>query len=396
MLLPFHTGGTFGSFSTAIGLQVYDFLAGVKKSERRTMLNVEQTLKQAPLVKKEGLQGSGMYVEYRTDDARLTIEVMKAAAEKGAVILNYATAEGFVYNDQNKISGVQVRDTIADRQFTIQAKKVINAAGPWVDEVKNMDGHSAGKHLILSKGIHLVFDQSVFPLHQAIYFDTPDKRMIFAIPREGKAYVGTTDTFYEGDPKEMQITEADRTYILDSIKFMFPEVQVTEDDVESSWAGVRPLIHEDGKNPSEISRKDEIWESEKGLITIAGGKLTGYRKMAETVINKVVQQLSKETGRKFPRSITKHFPISGGDIGGSSNYKRFIQQSVERGQALGFTEREGRHLAALYGSNVEKVFTIPYEPVTDEMSAILGWTEAEKSKYEQELDEEVRKATTVI
>ena len=444
MLLPFHTGGTFGSFSTAIGLQVYDFLAGVKKSERRTMLNVEQTLKQAPLVKKEGLQGSGMYVEYRTDDARLTIEVMKAAAEKGAFILNYATAEGFVYNDQNKISGVQVRDTIADQQFTIQAKKVINAAGPWVDEVKNMDGHSAGKHLILSKGIHLVFDQSVFPLHQAIYFDTPDKRMIFAIPREGKAYVGTTDTFYEGDPKEMQITEADRTYILDSIKFMFPEVQVTEDDVESSWAGVRPLIHEDGKNPSEISRKDEIWESEKGLITIAGGKLTGYRKMAETVINKVVQQLSNETGRKYPRSITKHFPISGGDIGGSSNYKRFIQQSVERGQALGFTEREGRHLAALYGSNVEKVFTIPYEPVTDmprilyvklryaieqemavkptdffirrtgdlyfhmanvtagksdvlsEMAAILGWTETEKSKYEQELDEEIRKAMTVI
>ncbi|WP_153730381.1 glycerol-3-phosphate dehydrogenase/oxidase [Sporosarcina obsidiansis] len=444
MLLPFHTGGTFGSFSTSIGLKVYDFLAGVKKSERRTMLNVQQTLKQAPIVKKEGLRGSGMYVEYRTDDARLTIEVMKAAAEKGAVILNYTTAEGFIYNDQNKISGVQVRDTIADQHLTIKAKKVINAAGPWVDDVKSMAGHSVGKHLILSKGIHLVFDQSVFPLHQAIYFDTPDKRMIFAIPREGKAYIGTTDTFYEGDPKEMQITATDRTYILDAIKFMFPEVCVTEDDIESSWAGVRPLIHEDGKNPSEISRKDEIWESEKGLITIAGGKLTGYRKMAETVVNKVVRQLSDETGRKFPHSITKRFPISGGDIGGSSNYQRFIQTAIERGQALGFTERESRHLASLYGSNVEKVFTIPYEPATDmprilyvklryaieqemtvkptdffvrrtgdlyfhmdnvraaksdvlhEMAAILDWTETQKLKYEQELNEEIRKATTVI
>ncbi|WP_301107084.1 glycerol-3-phosphate dehydrogenase/oxidase [Sporosarcina sp.] len=443
MLLPFHKGGTFGSFSTAIGLQVYDFLAGVKKSERRTMLNVEQTVKQAPLVKKEGLQGSGMYVEYRTDDARLTIEVMKAAAEKGAVILNYAKAAGFTYDEQT-INGVEVEDMTSDKKWTIQAKKVINAAGPWVDEVKNMDGPSAGKHLILSKGIHLVFDQSVFPLKQAIYFDTPDKRMIFAIPREGKAYVGTTDTFYEGDPKEMQITEEDRTYILDAIRYMFPKVTVTAEDVESTWAGVRPLVHEEGKSPSEISRKDEIWDSEKGLITIAGGKLTGYRKMAETVINKVVRQLSNETGRKFPRSITKHFPISGGDIGGSSNYKRFIREAVERGQALGFTERESQHLAALYGSNVDKVFAIPYEPATqmprilyvklryaieqemtvkptdffvrrtgdlffhidnvqagktdvlNEMAAILQWTENERTQYEEELNEELRKATTVI
>lgn len=444
MLLPFHKGGTFGSFSTSIGLQVYDFLAGVKKSERRTMLNVEQTLKQAPLVKKEGLLGSGMYVEYRTDDARLTIEVMKAAAEKGAVLLNYAKAEGFTYDGQNKISGVQLHDTISGQHLTVQAKKVINAAGPWVDEVKNMDGRSAGKHLILSKGIHLVFDQSVFPLHQAIYFDTPDGRMIFAIPREGKAYIGTTDTFYEGDPKEMRITEEDRDYILDAIKFMFPEVQVTAEDIESSWAGVRPLVHEEGKSPSEISRKDEIWESEKGLITIAGGKLTGYRKMAETVVNKVVRQLSNETGRKYPRSITKHLPISGGDIGGSANYKKFIKQATERGQEYGFTEQQSRHLAALYGANVDKVFKIPYESVTDmprilyvklryaieqematkpidffirrtgdlffhiknvqdgkadvlnEMAAILHWTDAQKTQYAEELANEIRNATTVI
>ncbi|AXI01151.1 glycerol-3-phosphate dehydrogenase/oxidase [Sporosarcina sp. PTS2304] len=443
MLLPFHKGGTFGSFSTSIGLKVYDFLAGVKKSERRTMLTVAQTLKKAPLVKREGLQGSGMYVEYRTDDARLTIEVMKAAAEKGATIINYATAEGFVYDEQNHISGVRVNETIGDQKFTIQAKKVVNAAGPWVDEVKTMDGASKGKHLILSKGIHLVFDQSVFPLQQAIYFDTTDQRMIFAIPREGKTYVGTTDTFYEGDPKEMQMTKEDRNYILNAIQFMFPDVRVSKEDVESSWAGVRPLVHEEGKSPSEISRKDEVWVSDKGLITIAGGKLTGYRKMAETVVNKIVQQLTNETGRKFPRSITKHFPISGGDIGGSANYSQFIGQAIERGRKLGFTERESKHLAALYGSNVDKVFNIPFEPVSDmprilyvklryaiehemtmkpadffvrrtgdlyfhidnvyagksdvleEMTAILQWTEGQRTQAERELDEEIRKATTV-
>ncbi|PIC67471.1 glycerol-3-phosphate dehydrogenase [Sporosarcina sp. P21c] len=444
MLLPFHKGGTFGPTSTALGLKVYDFLAGVKRSERRKMLNLEQTIQRAPLIKREGLQGSGYYVEYRTDDARLTIEVAKSAAEKGATLLNYAKAEGFIYNDTNQIAGVQVRDMITNEMMTVQATKVINAAGPWVDEVKEFDGHSNGKNLILSKGIHLVFDQSVFPLHQAIYFDTPDQRMIFAVPRDGKAYVGTTDTFFDGDPKEMQITEEDRTYILDAIHYMFPDVSVTEKDVESSWAGVRPLIHEDGKNPSEISRKDEIWESERGLITIAGGKLTGYRKMAETVVNKISDLLQQEKGLHFKRSNTKNMPISGGDVGGSAHYSRYFNQAVNRGMLLGFTEQESRHLAALYGSNVDKVLTIPYdesesmprilyvklryaiehemtakptdffirrtgdlffniknvqdakEDVLVKMGQLLNWSADEQQRYQLELEDELRKSTSVV
>ncbi|PIC83295.1 glycerol-3-phosphate dehydrogenase/oxidase [Sporosarcina sp. P1] len=444
MLLPFHKGGTFGPTSTALGLKVYDFLAGVKRSERRKMLNLEQTIQRAPLIKREGLQGSGYYVEYRTDDARLTIEVAKSAAEKGATLLNYAKAEGFIYNDTNQIAGVQVRDMITNEMMTVQATKVINAAGPWVDEVKEFDGHSNGKNLILSKGIHLVFDQSVFPLHQAIYFDTPDQRMIFAVPRDGKAYVGTTDTFFDGDPKEMQITEEDRTYILDAIHYMFPDVSVSEKDVESSWAGVRPLIHEDGKNPSEISRKDEVWESERGLITIAGGKLTGYRKMAETVVNKISDLLQQEKGLHFKRSNTKNMPISGGDVGGSAHYSRYFNQAVNRGMLLGFTEQESRHLAALYGSNVDKVLTIPYdesesmprilyvklryaiehemtakptdffirrtgdlffniknvqdakEDVLVKMGQLLNWSADEQQRYQLELEDELRKSTSVV
>ena len=444
MLLPFHKGGTFGPTTTALGLKVYDLLAGVKRSERRRMLNLEQTIQRAPLIKREGLQGSGYYVEYRTDDARLTIEVAKSAAEKGATLLNYAKAEGFIYNDHNQLSGVQVRDMITNEMMSVHATKVINAAGPWVDEVKEFDGHSNGKNLILSKGIHLVFDQSVFPLHQAIYFDTPDKRMIFAVPRDGKAYVGTTDTFFDGDPKEMQITEDDRTYILNAIHYMFPDVSVTEKDVESSWAGVRPLIHEDGKNPSEISRKDEIWESERGLITIAGGKLTGYRKMAETVVNKISTLLQQEKGLHFKRSTTKNMPISGGDVGGSAHYSRYFNQAISRGMLLGFTERESRHLAALYGSNVDKVLTIPYdksesmprilyvklryaiehemtvkptdffirrtgdlffniknvqdakEDVLVKMSQLLNWSAEEQKRYQLELEDELLKSTSVV
>ena len=364
MVLPFHKGGTFGKYSTSLGLKVYDFLAGVKKSERRRMLTKEETLQKAPLVKQEGLLGGGIYVEYRTDDARLTIEVMKAAAEKGATLVNYAKAETFIYN-QEKIAGVQVLDTLTNKKVAIKAKKVVNAAGPWVDDVKGIEGKTTtGKHLILSKGVHLVFDQKDFPLHQAVYFDTPDKRMIFAVPRDGKAYVGTTDTFYEGDPKVMQITEEDRSYILNAIHYMFPSLKLTAENVESSWAGVRPLIHEEGKSPSEVSRKDEIWESEKGLITIAGGKLTGYRKMAETVVDKIVEQLSHEEIRHFNNCVTKNLPISGGDIGGSSNMNRFMAQAIEKGQSAGFSEQHSRHLATLYGTNVDKVFAIPFEAHT--------------------------------
>ena len=138
-----------------------------------------------------------------------------------------------------------------------------------------------GKHLILSKGVHTVFDASKFPLKQAIYFDTEDGRMVFAIPRQGKTYVGTTDTFYEGDPGDVRAEQSAINYLLKAIKFMFPNIEVGAEHIESTWAGVRPLIHEEGKGPSEISRKDEIWQSESGVITIAGGKLTGYRKMAE-------------------------------------------------------------------------------------------------------------------
>lgn len=247
MLLPFHKGGTFGKYSTNLGLRVYDFLAGVRRAERRYMLNAVETVEKEPLVKTKGLLGGGMYVEYRTDDARLTIEVAKAAIEKGATLINYMKAENFLYNEQRKINGIVAKDLITDRTIDIRAKAVVNAAGPWVDDVRTIEGKQAGKHLILSKGVHIVFDESKFPLKQAVYFDTPDGRMVFAIPRQGKTYVGTTDTFYEGDARNMDIYQEDRDYIMNAIRYMFPNVKVTDADIESSWAGVRPLIHEDGK-----------------------------------------------------------------------------------------------------------------------------------------------------
>ncbi|WP_307406117.1 glycerol-3-phosphate dehydrogenase/oxidase [Neobacillus ginsengisoli] len=364
MLLPIHKGGTFGKFSTSIGLRVYDFLAGVKKSERRTMLSSAKTLAKEPLLKKAGLKGGGYYVEYRTDDARLTIEVMKAAIEKGAIAANYTKVTTLIY-ENGKVVGAKVQDQITKEKYEIRAKKIVNATGPWVDQIREMDQSRKGKVLQLTKGVHLVIDQSRFPLKQSIYFDTPDGRMVFAIPREGKAYVGTTDTFYDQDTAHPYMTSNDRSYIINAINYMFPQVKISEKDIESSWAGVRPLIYEEGKNASEISRKDEIWESKSGLLTIAGGKLTGYRKMAETIVDLLAAKLKTEEAISFTECKTKAMPISGGNVGGSLNFEAFVAKQIQNGVAAGLTNMESEHLARMYGSNVDTVFELFKKNETD-------------------------------
>lgn len=357
MLLPLHKGGTFGKLSTSIGLTVYDWLAEVKKGERRKMLSTEETLLREPLIKKDGLLGSGYYVEYRTDDSRLTIEVMKAAHEYGAMALNYTRVEKLKYQN-NRIIGVYVKDQISGDTYEILAREIVNAAGPWVDSIREMDNSKKGKLLKLSKGVHIVIDQSRFSLKQAVYFDTQDGRMIFAIPRDGKVYIGTTDTFYEEDVTCPSVTINDREYIMKAINYMFPSVKISDNDIESSWAGIRPLIYEEGKKPSEISRRDEVWQSESGLITIAGGKLTGYRKMAETIVDLLVVKLKKQTNKPYTSCITRKLPISGGDIGGSKKFGKFILKQVERGQLLGLKRGDATNLTKTYGSNVTKIFEL--------------------------------------
>ncbi|MGM9986297.1 MAG: glycerol-3-phosphate dehydrogenase/oxidase [Bacillaceae bacterium] len=362
MMLPFYEGGTFGSFSTSIGLRVYDFLAGVKKKERRKMFNKELTIEREPLLKRDGLKGSGYYVEYRTDDARLTLEVIKEAVTRGALAFNYMKVHTFLY-ENGKVVGIKAIDQLSGETYQLFAKKVVNATGPWVDQLREKDNSKKGKVLQLSKGVHVVFDKSSFPLQQAIYFDTKDGRMIFAIPRDGKTYVGTTDTFYHQKEIKPRMTEEDRTYLLDAINDIFPTLKLKAEDVESSWAGVRPLIYEEGKNASEISRKDEIWESHSGLITIAGGKLTGYRHMAETVVDVVADKLQQEYGQNFAPCYTKTTAISGGDVGGSAGFDTYIAKKKEVGIAKGLEPSIAEKLVRIYGSNVEDVFAYIKEEV---------------------------------
>lgn len=353
MLLPIYQGGTFGKFSTAIGLTIYDYLARVKTEERRRILSRDEVLQIEPLLKKDGLRGGGLYVEYKTDDSRLTIEVLKSAVKKGVHAVNYAKVEELLSGENHQVTGVVFKDKLTNNKYQVYAQIIVNATGPWVDQFRAPKG--TGKFLRQTKGVHLVFDQSTLPLKQAIYFDIPDGRMIFAIPHQNKTYVGTTDTFYDGDLTRPIMTSEDRDYLLSAIRFMFPESKVSIEDIESSWAGVRPLIYEKGKAPSEISRKDEIWVDHTGLISIAGGKLTGYRKMAENVVNLVAKKLKQVRNLAFNHCQTEYYPISGGLFTREREMEKFIEEKVNQFVKSGYNEEEIRPLVNKYGTNIDEV-----------------------------------------
>ncbi|HLZ15540.1 MAG TPA: glycerol-3-phosphate dehydrogenase/oxidase, partial [Cyclobacteriaceae bacterium] len=297
MLLPLYEKRGLGSTLTSIGLKLYDWLAGVKPEDQRRMLTRRQTLKQEPLLSSQDVKGGAIYAEYRTDDARLTIEIIKAASEHGATIANYCEAIDFNYSE-GQVSGLAVADNRSGGSFVIHSKVVVNAAGPWVDLLREKNKSKSGKHLHLTKGVHIVVPRQKLPVTQSIYFDVGDGRMIFAIPRGRITYVGTTDTNYSGSIDEVHTEKSDAEYLIKAVNLTFDHVNLSLTDIESSWAGLRPLIHEEGKGASELSRKDEIFESPSGLVSIAGGKLTGYRKMAERVVDLVVKKNFDEDGLK--------------------------------------------------------------------------------------------------
>lgn len=356
LLLPIYKGGQLGKVSTSLGLRLYDVLAGVPYNERRRMLTTQETLEKEPLLKKEGLLGSGYYVEYRTDDARLTIEVAKKAVEHGAELMNYLKVIELTYYE-NQLNGVIVKDQLSGDTFQIRAKKLVNATGPWVDQIRELDQSKTGPTLKQTKGVHIVIDRKKFPVRQAVYFDASDGRMLFIIPRGEKSYIGTTDTFYQDDLISPKITKEDCIYLLREINHQF-EINLQVTDIESSWAGIRPLISGKGRNPSEISRKDEIWHSSSGMLSIAGGKLTGYRKMAERVVDVICDFFKKEFGILYADCQTEKLPISGGEFNGSMEYETTLQALIKQGLEIGLDELIAKQLASTYGMNVVKIYSI--------------------------------------
>lgn len=290
MLMPFIESGSFGKKISSIGLSIYDWLAGVPKKERRKILNVKEAKIVEPLLEIDGLLGGALFYEYRTDDARLTIDILKTANNYGAIISNYLETTEFLY-ENGTVVGAKVFDHITSETFNINASKIINATGPWVDILRKNDYNESETKLQLTKGVHLVVQHNKFPIKQSIYFDAPDGRMLFAIPRGETTYFGTTDTDFKDDLNMPNVTIDDVNYLLNCINKVFPTIKILKTDIISSWAGLRPLIKKEGKKSIELSRKDEIFISKSGLISIAGGKLTGYRKMAERAVNLISKKV---------------------------------------------------------------------------------------------------------
>ena len=356
MLLPLVKDGTYGKMMTSIGLKVYDFLADVEGDDRRKMLDKIETLEKEPLLDQKTILGSGYYSEYRTDDARLTIELLKKASEFGATILNYCEMDNFIYTTKKKIKSIDCIDRNTGEAINIKSRNFVSATGPWVDTLRDQDASKSNKYLHLTKGVHIVFPIEKFPLQQSVYFDVADGRMIFAIPRGRATYVGTTDTDYFGNLERVVTTKADINYLLDAVNDAFPKINLTEKDIESNWAGLRPLIHEEEKDPSELSRKDEIFVSKSGLISIAGGKLTGYRKMAHRVIDTVLKTMTSKQVSKFKDSHTEKITLTTNAISSYKEVKKYRKKLQLRLLDAGIdTDYFAWYLTSNYGKQADVI-----------------------------------------
>lgn len=350
MLLPIIKGGTFGKWAASIGVMVYDVLAGVASEDRRVMLSKKDTYIKEPLLNEDVLKGGCLYAEYRTDDARLTIELMKTAVTHGAVALNYCMATDFVYKN-DKVKGAICIDKLTRESFNVNAKQVVSAGGPWVDELRQVNHSLEGKQLHLTKGVHIVFPHKKLPLQHAVYFDVTDGRMVFAIPRGKITYVGTTDTDYHGDLDRVVATKQDAQYLINALTHAFPSISLSVSDIISNWAGLRPLIHEGGKSASELSRKDEIFESSSGLVSIAGGKLTGYRKMAQRVVDLVDKRLDTN----FSPCNTHQIPLAPQSFENSKTVNEYIQILSDQMASLGLEPYYAWYLTTNYGKESEMI-----------------------------------------
>ena len=346
MLLPLIVGGSFSKFMSMIGLTIYDIFASVKPGERKKMLTKAETLQIEAGLNEDILIGGALYSEYRTDDARLTLEVIKTGCKLGGTAINYTAFTEFLYEDEI-INGVVAIDTLTQNSFKLKAKQVINAAGPWVDEIRLNDGQLGAQRLHHTKGIHIVIPRDKLPISQSIYFDAGEGRMIFTIPRGGATYIGTTDTNYSGDLNDVGVTKEDVDYLITAVKKMFPASNLAMKDIISSYAGIRPLIHQEGKAPGEISRRDEIFVTDSRLLSIAGGKLTGYRKMAKKVTDMAMERFVNEFKYKHIGCQTRFVVLEGGDIDDMAAFKSDLQSSLSK---LGISEDRAFYLTHTYGS----------------------------------------------
>jgi glycerol-3-phosphate dehydrogenase len=363
MVLPLRTRAKL--YGIRLGISAYERLGAVARKDAQRTWSGQTLAEHEPLLNAREFPFALAYREYLTDDARLVLANIRSAAGFGAAVLNHAPVVGIV-RDGESASGVEVRDALTGREFRVRGRVIVNAAGPWVEAIQRLEDPGSRPLLHLSKGVHIAVPASRLPVRNLVVLNTRDKRRIFAIRRSDVVYIGTTETTYEPGARVWpEVERADVEYLLEPLPRHFNMDPLTVDDVIGAWAGLRPLIADpEKKNPSELSRRDELLTGPLGLISVAGGKLTGYRGMARRVLRNVAERL----GRSF-RGIDDEEPLPGGDFPSGAELS-------DLGAALcresNLDEETGERLARLYGTEARSVLALGELPIFPGARAIVG------------------------
>lgn len=299
----------WGGYFYTIGLTIYDMLAGKLSLGKSKYISKKKTIELLPTVEQKGLVSGVIYQDGQFDDSRLAINLAQTAVENGACLLNYTKVVNLLKDNNNQVTGVQVKNQETGELYDLKGKAIINATGVFTNSIMKLNDTIYKKYIVPSQGIHLVFDKSFLPSDHALMIPkTSDGRVLFAVPWHDKIVVGTTDTLIKSHSLEPIALEKEIEFVLETAQ-RFLAKKPTRADVLSVFAGLRPLAapEKEGKSTKEVSRSHKIIVSETGLITITGGKWTTYRKIAEDIIDKAIEV------RHLPKKEckTEHISIHG-------------------------------------------------------------------------------------
>lgn len=347
--VPIALPGGFGvGAAMRAGLTAYDLLAGRENVARHRHISATEALRDVPGLRADGLKDAFVYSDAGTNDTLLTATVIRTAAEQGAYIANYVEAVGFV-EEHGRIVGVEARDHVTGEAFTIAARTVVNATGVWSEDVSTRAPGGSDVQVLPAKGIHLVVDAERVGVKQdaVVLPETEDGRILFIVPWQGRAVIGTTDT--PGGDIEHPRADADEiTYVLRTVNDAI-RTPLTEVDIISTYAGYRPLVKaKDGAKSAALSRTHAVLTAANGLVTIIGGKLTTYRKMAEDTVDALI-----ERGLRLRPSVTDHLPLAGAD--GFGRWARIIPEEAAN---RGLDADVAAHLLRSYGSDARIVLEL--------------------------------------
>lgn len=306
-LFPVYAGRTVSRIALWAGLFVYDLLARTPTDRRYEALNAGQALAMEPDLNRAGLRGGALYYDAHGDDSRLTLENVLDAVIHGAAAANYVALEGFD-KDGGRLRAAQVCDVLGAERFPICARVFVNAAGPWIDDVRRMDDPAAAATIRLTKGVHLVLEARRLPVRHSLVLSDGHGRIIFLIRERDSILLGTTDTDYNAERGHVRVAAEDVDYLLEVVAQTIPGAGLRHQDVIASFAGLRALVNGNGvRDPSSVPREELILRSGSGIISIAGGKLTTHRRIAE----RVVDMICRDLGKPAAQSPTLMMPLPG-------------------------------------------------------------------------------------